>query len=175
MGDVVQSRSTTFSSGHIMSVICIGGLRCAGGSPDKTVGIPQMPKANRRSWKDEGRTHRGLPAQRRMMKKGRHIYSPNLVSDRGQEHGFEGVRKENHEVLICWRMGWLLFPMSDWFQGERTSISMSKPGSFTLFMAIHKSFSYSSSTCAQQCLTLRVQDYKVLHTRRILWNDFILN
>lgn len=99
-------------------------MHWVGGSINKTAAMPDMPKPNqtRRAEKTQA-AHRGLPNQER---KGRstHHYSSNLVSDRGQEHGFQSVKKA---VTISGNIMWfrfvewwagLLFPMSYWFGGS---------------------------------------------------------
>lgn len=124
-----------------MYIECMGCLiqlrRCAGESPDalswwEELTRPQLcqicPNQTRGAEKMKA-AHRGLPNQKKRVrkKKGRrqsHYYSSNLVSDRGQEHRFEGVRKVvpiSGKIMRFWFVElWagLLFPMSDWFEGS---------------------------------------------------------
>lgn len=83
------------------------------------------PNQTRRPEKTQA-AHRGLPNQgnRERKREGRrrfHRYSSDLVSDRGQRHGFQRIKKAvtiSGKLMRFWFVEWwagLLFPMSYWF------------------------------------------------------------
>lgn len=167
--------------------VCRRVSRCSEleGRINKTTAMPDMPKPNKRSWKDEGRTHRAPKSKEKAerKKKGRrqsHCYSSNLVSDRGHEHGFEGVRMVvtiSGRIMRFWfAEGWaaLLFPMSDWFWWSIYQ-HVQNAGRALLFMDNYKSSfsvqlcSVQCSTRAPQCLSSRFQRHKAL------WKSVVLN
>lgn len=153
-----------------------------GGSINKTAAMSDMPKPNKRSWKDAGRTPRIFKSREQGEKKGEgrhrfHHYFSNLMSDRGQEHGFQRVKKavtisgKNHEVLICWVMGWVVVSHVLLIWREHL-LACQSAGSLMLFMDVHKSSSYSISarlwysTCVQQRSPSRFVRHKAVCIRR---------
>lgn len=67
-------------------------MRWVGESINKAAAMPDMPKPNKRSWKDTGRTLRASSSKEHREKKVENQfqhYSSNLESDQGQEHGFQ--------------------------------------------------------------------------------------
>ncbi len=78
--------------------------------------------------------------------------------------------RENHEVLICWMMGWVVVSHVLLIWKEHL-LACQNAGSLMLFMDVHKSSSYSSSarlwysTCVQQRLTSRFVRHKAVCIR----------
>lgn len=139
-----------------------------------------MPKPNKRSWKDAGRTQ-GLPNRGDREKKDKVDEDSIIVSlilcpieaegkiwarEQGCDHF-----GENHKVLNRWVMGWVVVSHVSLIWREHL-LACQSVGSLMLFMGVHKSSSYSicarlwCSTCAKRRSASRFVSHKAVCIRR---------